>query len=121
MYIRFVIDKNDEKSGRKMGLFHAMDHLHETNALYDYEQKLEEELYKWFKKNLKIPKVQSSRSNHHSKSGAISWFKNSAVECINKMREYSQILESHDILVTQLITDRPGNIEEKPGSDHNTF
>ena len=33
VYIRFVINENDEKSGRKMGLFHAMDLLHDTNAL----------------------------------------------------------------------------------------
>ncbi len=110
MYIRFVVEKKDTKSGRNMGLFMAMDELHESKSLYIYEQKQEDELYKWFKKHLKVPRVQSSASNHHTKSGAISWFKISASEYINKMRAYGQILEAHDILVKQFTTERPGNI-----------
>ena len=46
----------------------------------------------------------------HSKPGSISWFKSSAIKYIHKMREYSQILESHDVLVIQITTERPGNI-----------
>ena len=110
MYLRFEIDEKDEISGREKGIFMAMDILLENGSLYDYEQEVEKEIYAWFKKNLKVPKVQSSKSGYHVKAMSISWFKDSAVEHINKMRQYAQILESHDFSVKQKITERPGNI-----------
>ncbi len=78
--------------------------------IMSYEQELEKEIYTWFKKNLRAPKVQASKSNYYSKPGAISWFKQSAVKHIDKMRQYGQILEAHDIYINQISTDRPGNI-----------
>ena len=110
MYVRFVVDKHDEVSGRSMGIFMAMDELLENGSLYEYEKELEDELYKWFKKNLKVPKAQSSKSNYHSKPMAISWFKDTANEHIDKMRQYAEILEAHQISVTQIVTERPGNV-----------
>lgn len=110
MYLRFEIDEKDEVSGREKGIFMAMDILHENNALHDYERELEEELYAWFKKNLKVPKVQSSESGYHAKPRSISWFKFTAVVHIEKMRKYAQILESHDLVVMQHTTNRPGSI-----------
>ena len=72
--------------------------------------KLETEIYNWFKKNLSVPHVQSSSSNHYAKPKAISWFKDSAKDHIEKMRQYAQILESHDYPIKQLLTDRPGKV-----------
>lgn len=69
MYLRFIVSQKDAESGRNMGLFMAMDSLRENGVLYDYEIELEEEIYKWFKKNLKVPRVQSSSSNHYRKPG----------------------------------------------------
>ncbi|MGH1472585.1 MAG: hypothetical protein ACRBCS_15495 [Cellvibrionaceae bacterium] len=81
-----------------------------NGSLYEYEQDIEKEVYAWFKKNLKVPKVQSSKSGYHVKPRSISWFKASATEHIEKMRQYVQILESHDMPVKQINTERPGNI-----------
>ena len=39
-FIRFVIDKNHPESGRKMGLFMAMQQLDESNELFSYEKDL---------------------------------------------------------------------------------
>lgn len=110
MYLRFAVNQKDKESGRNMGVFMAMDLLHEETALYEYEIALEEESYQWFKKNLKVPKVLSSSSNHYSKPGAISWFKSTANVHIEKMRQYVQILEAHEVMVSQIMTDRPGDI-----------
>lgn len=110
MYLRFVVSQKDKESGRNMGVFMAMDALHEEKALYDYEIELEEEIYQWFKKNLKVPKVLSSSSNHYSKPSAISWFKSTAKVHIDKMRQYVQILEAHEVIVSQIMTERPGDI-----------
>lgn len=110
MFLRFEIDEKDDVSGRAKGVFMAMDILLESNVLYSHERELEEELYTWFKKHLKVPKVQSSKSGYHAKPRSISWFKSSATEHIEKMREYAQILESHDLVVKQLTTKRPGHV-----------
>jgi len=110
MYLRFEIDEKDDVSGREKGMFMAMDTLLVNGDLYTYEQELEKEIYAWFKKHLKVPKVQSSESGYYARPRSISWFKSSATEHIEKMRQYAQIIESHDIPVKQLSTDRPGNI-----------
>ena len=57
-----------------------------------------------------IPKEQASTSNYYSKPNSISWFKTTASEHIEKMRQYIQILQSHNVTVNQVITERPGNI-----------
>ncbi len=80
------------------------------NELFEYEIEIEEAIYQWFKKNLDVPYVQSSNSNYYSKPLAISWFKDTAVVHVQKMREYIHILESHDVRVKQLTTDKPGKI-----------
>ena len=110
MYLRFVIEKNDEESGRKKGLFIAMDELIQDSTLYDYEIKMPEDIYEWFKKNLRVPRVQSAQSNKYRKPMAISWFKSSATDHIEKMRQYAQILIEHGVLVTQVTSERPGKI-----------
>lgn len=110
MYLRFEVDEKDRRSGREKGVFAAMDFLLENESLYEYEHDMEKEIYAWFKKNLKVPKVQSSNSNYHTNPRAISWFKSSASQHIDKMRQYIQILESHDLKVKQLSTTRPGKI-----------
>jgi len=48
--------------------------------------------------------------NDYSKPQAISWFRSSALKHISKMREYAEILQSHDVQVKQLVTERPGKI-----------
>lgn len=110
MYLRFVVPENDEDSGREMGIFVAGGILNESGQLYDYEINIRKSLMLWFTNNLEVPDIQASESNHYSNPNAISWFKSSAVKHISKMREYIEILKSHDVPVKQLITDRPGKI-----------
>lgn len=110
MYVRLVVYQKDENSGREMGLFMAMGELRENAILYEWEVALQEELYGWFKRNLKVPTVLSSTSNHYNRPAAISWFKGSATDHIDKMRQYAQILEAHDVRVVQLTTERPGKV-----------
>ena len=110
VYIRLVIEKNDEDSGRKMGLFMAMQELRESNELYDYEEELVKKLHHWFDMYLEAPPIQASESNYYNTPMAISWFKSSATKHISKMREFGQILDTHSIYVTELRTERPGKI-----------
>ena len=109
-YVRFVIEERDEDSHENKGLFVAMESLVENNELYAWETAQEKAIYQWFTKNLNAPHVQSSTSNYYAKPKAISWFKDSAKEHIEKMRQYGQILEAHDYPIKQLVTDRLGKI-----------
>ena len=109
-YIRFVVYEKDDKSGKEKGLFSAMSDLLFKDSLYQYERDLEQELYAWFKKNLKVPRVLSAGSNHYKNVNALSWFKSSTTEHIDKFLQYASILESHDIHVVRLVTDKPGTI-----------
>lgn len=110
MYIRFVVPAKDEDSGREMGLFTAGGILAEEGQLYDYQLEQREQLLAWFSNNLAVPHVQAAKSNYYARPQAISWFKASATEHIARMREYAEILKSHDLEVSQLTTERPGKI-----------
>ena len=53
MYIRFVVHKNDPNSGRRQGLFQALATLRDEAMLLPHDLSAYEEIYDWFKKNLK--------------------------------------------------------------------
>jgi len=110
IYIRLTVAKNDDDSGRNMGLFMAMQELREKNKLYDYEENLVKELHHWFDLYLDAPPVQARESRYYSTPMAISWFKSSATKHISKMREFGYILEAHGIYVDEIKTTRPGKI-----------
>ncbi len=110
MYVRFVIHRTDIDSGRRQGLFQALSDLENKGALLPYEQTAYEEIYNWFRKNLKKPRSFSRSSKPHAKKVAISWFKDTASEHIEKMYALSQILESHGVCVEIIHTERPGYI-----------
>jgi hypothetical protein len=110
MYIRFVIHRNDENSGRRQGLFQAMADLRHDHLLLLEEQTIYEEIYNWFNKHLEKPLKFTRSSKPHAKKIAISWFKDTAKEHIAKMYAIAQILEDHGIIVDVIRSERPGYI-----------
>jgi hypothetical protein len=110
MFVRFVIHKNDEDSGRRQGLFQAMTDLEESGNLEAHEQERYDEVYEWFRKNLRKPRSFTRSSKPHAKKVALSWFKDTAAEHIAKMHEVAFILHSHGIEVQVLRTERPGYV-----------
>ena len=64
MFVRFVIHKNDEDSGRRQGLFQALSVLERDGALLGHEQELYDEIYGWFRKRLKKPNSFTRSQNH---------------------------------------------------------
>ena len=110
MFIRFVIHKTDENSGRRQGLFQAMWDLEDSGALLQHEIDQYNSLYEWFRKNLNKPRSFTRSSKPHAKKVALSWFKDTATNHIARMYEVTQILRSHGIEVEVLCTERPGYI-----------
>lgn len=110
MFIRFVIEQNDQDSGRRQGLFQAMSALKHAGVLQAYEQAQYDGIYAWFRLHLKVPRSFTRSSKPHGKKVALSWFKDGAVEHIAQMHALKQILEAHDIVVAVLQTERPGYV-----------
>lgn len=110
MYVRFVIQRNDEDSGRRQGLFQALSDLEDSGVLLPHEQAIWEETYEWFRKNLKKPRRLARSSKFHAKNKALSWFKDSAKEHIAKMHTLAQLLQDHGVVVELIRTERPGYI-----------
>ena len=110
MYVRFVIHHNDPDSGRRQGLFQALTDLDHSGALKPHEIELYDEVYDWFKANLRVPRSFTRSSKPHAKKVALSWFKDSATEHISKMRVLAQILDAHGVGVDMLRTERPGYV-----------
>lgn len=110
MFIRFVIHQNDETSGRRQGLFQALGGLEEDGILLPHEQAEHDEIYEWFRRNLKVPRSFTRSTKPHAKKVALSWFKHTAVEHLAKMHGLAQILRSHGVDVAVLHTERPGYV-----------
>jgi hypothetical protein len=110
MFIRFVIHRLDTDSGRRVGLFQAMSDLEYNNELSPAEQVEYDEIYAWFKKNLKKPRSFTRSSKPHAKKVAIRWFKAEATEHIARMHAITKLLHNHGIEVDVVRTERPGYI-----------
>ena len=107
-YVRFVIHRKDDDSGKRQGIFQALFEAEEEGLLYDYQLARMKEIMAWFNANLAWPHRLSRSSKPHAFNKAISWFKDSAADHITHMRELAAILEDHDITVDVIQTDRPG-------------
>jgi hypothetical protein len=110
MYLRFVVAKTDEGSGRRQGIFQALWDLEERGLFLAHERTTHKEISNWFGKHLREPRSLSRSSKPHAKNVAISWFKDNVHEHIAKMFALSHILEEHGIAVEVIRTDRPGYI-----------
>jgi hypothetical protein len=110
MFIRFVINNYDPDSGKRQGLFQAMSDLESAGKLLPYEQQIYDEIYDWFRHNLKKPRSLSKSAKPHAKNVAISWFKDTAKEHIDKIRSLVTILNSHGIVTDMIRSERPGYV-----------
>ena len=110
MLIRFVVHRLDPDSGQRVGLFQAISDLEYKGELSASEQKEYDDIYEWFRKNLKKPRSFTRSSKPHAKKVAISWFKTQATEHIARMYEVARILYSHGIEVETIKTERPGYV-----------
>ncbi len=108
MHLRFVIDKHDEDSLEPQGLFQAVGDLRDDGHLSRDERMAVDQIFRWFNKNLPEPARFSRSHKRSAKAMAISWFKPTATECIERMQELASILYAHDIPTKVIKTRRPG-------------
>lgn len=104
MFIRFVVGGDDEHHRMLTGLITEARLLRDRGELAPYEIEWLEETYEWFNEHLPCPPFSASGWSRD----AASWFKDSAIEAIQKMRELGVLLESHGLLVRMLRSKNPG-------------
>jgi len=110
-FIRFVIAAPDPTSQVRQGVFQAAAALRDEGALSDSEDRLLQEVFSWFTKNLPKPeKFSRKRHSYHRDERAIAWFKDTATEHLKKIREVVGILEEHGCSVSMLTSSRPGYV-----------
>jgi hypothetical protein len=110
MFVRFIISKNDSQSGRRQGLFQAAKALRESGALSAVDYEYLEDIRDWFNEHLEKPTRLAVSPRANSKAQAISWFKDTALEHIAKMREFQEVLERHDVAVEMIREKRVGYV-----------
>jgi hypothetical protein len=112
MFLRFATSDLDEESHQELGVFHAAGNLRDSGLLSQHDEQVLHEIRDWFSHNLKKPaKFTNAKPPHYRKrKNGISWFKASAREHISKIREIIAILESYDVSVRMIKTDRPGYV-----------
>jgi hypothetical protein len=112
MYLRFVVPDIDEDSDMELGVFHAVRNLREEGKLYRYEEERHDLIRQWFNENLEKPtRFTASKPPFYRKPNkAISWFKDSANEHLNYVRELVAILQNHGVIVQLLKTDSVGYV-----------
>jgi hypothetical protein len=110
IYIRFTIDKKDSDSHKQMGIFHAIRELKDKNELLQHEIIQMDNVMEWFAKNLEKPGKFNRSKRRHAQDKAISWYKDTAMDHLNKMHEIKGVLNLHGINVNILKTEKPGYI-----------
>jgi hypothetical protein len=110
VFIRFVTGILDIRSGRRQGVFEAGGALRRSGRMSANDLERLDELRDWFVDNLPVPTRFSLSPRPHRKAQALSWFKDDAIIFIGRMREYQSVLESYDVRLDMLRTERPGYI-----------
>ena len=108
MLVRFITQTIDRRSGRRQGLFAAARELRESGRLSACDEARLNLIKDWFSINLPVPDRFSLSARAHAKEQAISWFKDSAQDCISRMRDYASVLDDYDVLTEMIRTSRPG-------------
>jgi len=128
MFIRFAINKLDEDSNKRQGIFVALGELSDRGELLEYEEEIYKNIKSWFIKNLNVPTSLSKSKKPNAKFTTISWYKDTATEHISRMYELVSLLEAHDIHVNVMRTEKPGyvvyeddhQVSAKPTNDTET-
>ena len=110
MYTRYAVNFADPDAGRRLGLIQALFELRNAGKLLPYEFDDVEEIRRWLEQNLARPSSLDGSAETHAPENAHSWFKDSATEHISRMQQLVEILESHDVPVEVITTNRPGFI-----------
>lgn len=112
-FVRFVLTTPHPDTGVADGVFTLAYELMRGAELEKIEREQLRETVQWFDKNLHSPdRFNRSRSKGHYRRATrgISWFRDSAAECLRRMHRIKDVLESHGHPVTVIYESRIGYV-----------
>jgi hypothetical protein len=110
MFLRFVVHARDDRSDQQRGIFTELYRLEREGQLTEPERAWFSEVEAWFNAHLAPPERLQRSARPGAPRTAVTWLKASAIEHITRMRTLVALLEHKDIVVEELVTDRPGYI-----------
>jgi len=112
-YLRFVLQQIHPDSGVPEGLFSTGYALRDDDETPPYDRDNLAAILSWFDDNMEVPtrfNRSSSKGVYRRTTKGISWFKTTAWEHIEKMRDLAAVLAEHGHLIDEIRTERPGYI-----------
>jgi hypothetical protein len=112
-FVRFVLPEQHNESGSNDGLFRTAYALRGDPGTSETDAAQLADLLKWFEVNLPEPtrfNRTTSKGHYRRAARGISWFRDSAADCVSRMFELKQLLEEHGHQVTLIRESRPGYI-----------
>ncbi len=106
MFVRFVVGGDDEHHRELTGLIAEARMLRDRDQLAAHEVEQIEDVFRWFNSNIPCPPYSSSGWSRE----AVSWFKDSAIDAIKRIRDLAVLLDSHGKPVRMLRSVRPGKV-----------
>ena len=110
MFVRFVIARIDKDSHCLTGVFRAAAWLQEQGTLDAAAEKRIEQFLCWFNQRLPVPNRFARSRRPRAHPNAICWFKTTAREFLDKVRELTALLARHGLPTQTLQTQRPGYV-----------
>jgi hypothetical protein len=110
MFLRFVVSERHASSDREMGIFSALYALEDRGELRAGEIEWFRESELWLNKNLRRPSRLAWSTRPNAPERALSWFRDTAVEHVSRVRSMCELLEHKGIAVTELRTEKPGYV-----------
>jgi hypothetical protein len=111
VFVRFVSSVPDpDNSNEPAGLFLVASWVRDRQEAPASELAKLQSLRDWFNDNLDLPRRFSRSHRPHRREKAIAWFKDSALEHIQRAREIAAIVGKYGYPIRELRTLRPGYV-----------
>ena len=112
-FVRFVLPDAHEDSDLNEGLFRLAYALRDDPAVSDADRELLVGITAWFDKHLPAPtrfNRTSSKGHYRRATRGISWFRDSATNCVTRMYELKRILATYGHHITLVRETRLGYV-----------
>jgi hypothetical protein len=107
-FLRFVAPAIDADSGVATGVFQVASQLKNSANISEYDREVLEDQLAWFREHLSTPdrfNRSTSKGYYRRKTRGISWFRDTAKECLSRMHELKRVLEANGHPVTVIRED----------------
>lgn len=105
-YVRFQGLEKTEGIASRRGIFQLAYQLKRSPEILPYHDRELRQNLSWLETHLDAPDILN-KSKHFS---AICWFKDTAIEPLERVRAIKFVLEQYGIWVDQITTQKPGQI-----------